>query len=378
MGTAPKSLVPDPEPDHRCGLGDSLKPRSLACACADAMLVELCFTRLRAHATAILLAASAALAAAGASAPPTDHHALAVPLFSCAAAGVCAVVTWCWGVEFGDLAVAALVVIVTLLVTLTAAASDASATSDVLLFLLPVVFAGCFLPARLAVCALLVCVGAYGWLVGRDAPGAAGIFSWISAALVLASATATVALLRRELTGTMVELASLARCDPLTGLLNRRSFDEALANELERSLRTGASCAVMMCDLDSFKAINDEHGHATGDALLERVASDLLAGVRAIDTVARIGGEEFALLLIDCETAAAARVAERLRRRVGAKHEGSPDVTISVGVADSSLAISAPELLAHADRALYDAKEKGRNRVHSAASPAEQSFGLAA
>ena len=95
----------------------------------------------------------------------------------------------------------------------------------------------------------------------------------------------------------MLELAGLARRDPLTGLLNRRSFDQALATELERCVRSGGTCSLLMCDLDHFKAINDLHGHATGDAVLERVAGDLLAGVRAIDTVARVGGEELALLL---------------------------------------------------------------------------------
>jgi diguanylate cyclase (GGDEF)-like protein len=133
-----------------------------------------------------------------------------------------------------------------------------------------------------------------------------------------------------------------------------------------------------MCDLDHFKAVNDLHGHATGDAVLERVAGDLLAGVRAIDTVARVGGEELALLLVDCPGARAKRVAERLRRRVARDPVDAPRVTISIGVADSSLTMGAEALLAHADRALYEAKRAGRNRVCCATAPPERPLELVA
>jgi diguanylate cyclase (GGDEF)-like protein len=330
--------------------------------------MDLGLARIRALATAILLAASAALAVAGLSASGRDLDALLMPLIACTVAVLCALVTWRWGVQFGDRALAVLVVVVTGLVTMTAAVGDVSPRSDVVLFLLPVVFAACFLPARLAGYTLFACVAAYGWLLGRKL-GGAGFVPWTSATLVLTSACATVALLRHELMKTLVDLAGLARCDPLTGLLNRRSFDQALDHELERSLRSGSTCTILMCDLDHFKRINDAHGHATGDAVLARVAEDLLAGVRAIDTVARIGGEELALLLIDCAAPTAARVAERLRRRVARERDGSPAVTISIGIADSSLAMGAPELLGHADRALYDAKRAGRNRVCCAQAP---------
>jgi len=343
-------------------LRDSLRTRATPRTAADAIGMDLGLPRLRAHATAMLLAASAALAAAGATAP-RDHRGLVVPLAACALAGLCAFVTWFRGEQFGDLTVVGLVLIIALLVTLTAAVSDADATSDVLLFLLPVVFGACFLPARLAICALVGCSAAYAWLVGRQMSATTAIVWWTSATLVLASATATVAVLRRELSATLLELAGLARCDPLTGLLNRRGFDDALIRELERCERSNGTCAVLMCDLDHFKQVNDSHGHIVGDRVLARVAGILLEGVRGIDTVARIGGEEIAVLLVDCTSEEAVGVADRLRRQVAASDRGEPPVTISIGIADSALSATAVELLAQADRALYFAKRAGRDRV---------------
>jgi diguanylate cyclase (GGDEF)-like protein len=180
---------------------------------------------------------------------------------------------------------------------------------------------------------------------------------------VFSSATATVAVLRHELTATLVELSGLARHDALTGLVNRREFDHRLTRELERCARSQETCTVLMCDLDRFKEVNDTHGHLAGDMVLKRVARDLLAGVRTVDTVARVGGEEIAVLLLDCHAADAQDVAERLRRAVALSREGEPAITISIGVADSSEASSLPELLAAADRALYEAKRAGRDRV---------------
>jgi diguanylate cyclase (GGDEF)-like protein len=118
-----------------------------------------------------------------------------------------------------------------------------------------------------------------------------------------------------------------------------------------------------MCDLDRFKEVNDTHGHLAGDIVLKRVARVLLAGVRAIDTVARVGGEEMAVLLLDCDAANAQEVAERLRRAVAQARDGEPAITISIGVADSNEASSLPQLLAAADGALYQAKRAGRDRV---------------
>jgi diguanylate cyclase (GGDEF)-like protein len=320
----------------------------------------------------MLLAASAALAVIGATEPHADHGALAVRIGACGLALLCAIATWRSGDQFGDLTLAALVVIVTLLVTLSAAVSHASAANEVMLFLLPAVFAACFLEPIFAVCALVACSAAYGWLVSREASPVTGLLWWTSSTIVLSSAAATVVVLRRELTAALTVLARLAECDPLTGLPNRRSFDERLARELERCAAASETCSILMCDLDHFKAINDAHGHAVGDEVLKRVAADLVSGVRAFDTVARVGGEEIAVLLVGCDRKTATAIAERLRRHVARTMPTAPLVAISIGVADSGLSDEPTELLAHADRALYAAKRAGRDRVYQATADARR------
>jgi len=167
-------------------------------------------------------------------------------------------------------------------------------------------------------------------------------------------------------------LADLARRDALTGLANRRAFEEALQREVARARRTGAALAVVALDIDHFKRVNDTHGHAAGDLVLAEVAARAQRALRAEDLLARIGGEELAALLPGATLAAAAEVAERIRHAVGDR--GIPvaataiDVTVSLGCA----ALLADEregaaLLARADARLYDAKRAGRNRVVCAA-----------
>lgn len=169
------------------------------------------------------------------------------------------------------------------------------------------------------------------------------------------------------------ELEQLARTDGLTGLLNRRSFDEALVREWRRAVRYRQPLALIILDVDHFKHYNDQNGHPAGDELLQSVAQLISRRVRAIDVVARYGGEEFALLLPETSGAAALHLAERIRQDVarqdfpGGPRQPSGRVTISLGVAaypDS--ASTAEELLHEADQALYRAKAGGRNRVEGA------------
>lgn len=161
----------------------------------------------------------------------------------------------------------------------------------------------------------------------------------------------------------------LAVTDPLTGVANRRAFLELLENEYSRALRGGDSLAVLMLDLDHFKAINDNHGHAAGDTVLTQASSILQKTVREVDRVGRLGGEEFAVLLPQTSAREALEVAERCRRALCQEpviHQGtSIDISASLGVcglpADSVQ--RATRLLELADDALYRAKEAGRNRV---------------
>lgn len=171
------------------------------------------------------------------------------------------------------------------------------------------------------------------------------------------------------------QLRKLARTDPLTGLPNRRHFDEAKDNEMRRAKRHNERLALLICDIDCFKDYNDHYGHAMGDRCLIAVAQALQANLgRAGDLVARIGGEEFSILLPGTNTAEAQNMAERLRDAVagcGIEHLHSPAasvVTISVGLAVYSPGSDEDfdALFAQADQALYRAKASGRNRVAGA------------
>lgn len=164
------------------------------------------------------------------------------------------------------------------------------------------------------------------------------------------------------------EINRRARTDALTGLANRRQFEERLERIVAETNRFGGSCALVVIDIDRFKHVNDTYGHRAGDDVLRRVALLLQQAVRVVDLCARYGGEEMALLLPQTDLEGAVRLAERLRESVAARpihasgHEVS--ITISLGVAAyPEGARDGDELFAAADRALYDAKRLGRNRV---------------
>lgn len=164
----------------------------------------------------------------------------------------------------------------------------------------------------------------------------------------------------------------LAVTDPLTGLFNRRYA----ARHLERTARTGRPFAVLVLDVDRFKEINDRHGHAAGDDVLRALAKRLRAGLRDVDMLARIGGEEFLVILPETRPRGARRVAERLRRLVARTPfvlAGGAErtlVTVSVGLTDGGSDVpSLDGLIARADEALYAAKAEGRNRVRHALPP---------
>ncbi|MFO1310894.1 MAG: diguanylate cyclase [Burkholderiales bacterium] len=155
--------------------------------------------------------------------------------------------------------------------------------------------------------------------------------------------------------------------DALTGLANRRRLDQRLADEFALALRHGRPLAVAMADLDHFKAVNDRFSHAVGDAALRATAKILASQVRHTDLVARFGGEEFVVLLVETDLEAAQRVCEKLREAV-AQHNWSAihpslSLTISIGVTADTSVPTHDRMLAAADRNLYAAKAAGRNRV---------------
>jgi diguanylate cyclase (GGDEF)-like protein len=161
-----------------------------------------------------------------------------------------------------------------------------------------------------------------------------------------------------------------AKIDVLTGLPNRRYFDEVLAIERPRR-RVGDGMGILMVDIDHFKILNDRFGHATGDRVLRAVAGAIAQGVREDDTPARYGGEEFAVLLRRASAEQAMEVGERIRRSVVGLHPASlgidEPVTVSVGVAIAAAdEVAIPGLVERADQALYRAKRLGRDRVVAA------------
>jgi len=165
-----------------------------------------------------------------------------------------------------------------------------------------------------------------------------------------------------------------AFCDHLTGVANRRAFFEAAELELQRNRRAPRPTALILIDADHFKGVNDRHGHPGGDAALRQLGLLLSATFRQVDVVARVGGEEFAVLLPSSTLEGAARVAERLRRLVAAqpvRFDGADiTLTISAGVAASDgEELDLDTLMKRADQALYAAKAGGRNRIECWAPP---------
>jgi diguanylate cyclase (GGDEF)-like protein len=157
----------------------------------------------------------------------------------------------------------------------------------------------------------------------------------------------------------------LATRDSLTGLANRRLFDESLHREVARAQRLGAPLSLLVLDVDHFKQVNDTYGHQTGDAVLREVADALVSNTKNYDVTARYGGDEFVVLLPGCTRDDAVRVAERVRAGIAHAVDEAP-VTISAGLASlPDNASDAERLMAAADAALYEAKRTGRDRVSS-------------
>jgi diguanylate cyclase (GGDEF)-like protein len=208
------------------------------------------------------------------------------------------------------------------------------------------------------------------WLLVVRDPGRPGADLPVMIAIVGISLAALLAALvlvwsRHE---RMLELARQASQDPLTGLKNRRRFEEELRAELARSHRYGVAGAMLMLDLDRFKRVNDTLGHQAGDRVLADIAVALRGRARETDVVARLGGDEFAVVLPRCDLAEAEEVAGEIATAIRQRIETEPDVpptTASIGIAPfgTGLRLSYEAVLARADAALYEAKGSGRDTV---------------
>jgi diguanylate cyclase (GGDEF)-like protein len=205
----------------------------------------------------------------------------------------------------------------------------------------------------------------------RDEPIVLTSWAWLGFDLLLPVVGALLLRAIAQRDEALAGMAALAETDALTGLRNRRGFLAAAEAALARAVRHGERASVVMLDLDRFKAINDAHGHAAGDAVLRATAEVLQSMLRGGDLAGRLGGEEFALLLPGASAEVAAGAAERLRRALTARvphPDARARVTASFGVATVELRAAVPEAaleaaLREADAALYAAKRGGRDRI---------------
>ena len=257
------------------------------------------------------------------------------------------------------------------LVTALAYFSGETPSPLIFFYLWVFLFSAYFFSTRAAIVQVAYVGVAYGALLIAHPPTGSAAAWWIVAMGTLIVAAAIIVTMRTRVEMLIARLFDAARTDPLTKLSNRRGFRELLDLELERARRGETALTVLVGDVDHFKEVNDRCGHHVGDAALQRLAGILTQGIRKLDAAARIGGEEFALVLPDTGAEDAFLIAERLRVAIR-DHFGQDTVpiTISFGVACyPAHGETAASLLRAADEALYGAKESGRNRtvIHSVA-----------
>ncbi|HET9167986.1 MAG TPA: GGDEF domain-containing protein [Actinospica sp.] len=237
-----------------------------------------------------------------------------------------------------------------------------------LLLTWPVAFTAAVLSARVAWITLGVTSVAFAVLASVSR-GVDGLVLWVEVCAALTVICVMVTRLQAQSNRLRAALANLARTDPLTELLNRRGFDEALAREHSRHARGGPPMGLLLIDIDHFKQVNDSWGHQAGDDALRRLGALLTDSFRTMDVVGRIGGEEFGVLIPDCGPGQAGARAQELcdTVRVRAREWPHP-ITVSVGVATGPDPRATPEdLFARADAGLYAAKATGRDRVGTVA-----------
>jgi diguanylate cyclase (GGDEF)-like protein len=216
-----------------------------------------------------------------------------------------------------------------------------------------------FLPYMVVACAAVIVPE-----LGRSSGGQLGdlvseLALWLGASLFLMAVMFNLRQHRAELQADTAEAKELARVDTLTGLGNRRAFEEAVAAEVSRSARTETPLSLMICDLDSFKEINDRHGHLAGDDCLRQVADTLRGELRLADNAFRWGGDEFVVLLPGTDGPAAHGVGSRVERAVSrtcSRPDGAP-LELTTGIAEVREGMTVQELLATADLGLRERKE---------------------
>jgi diguanylate cyclase (GGDEF)-like protein len=232
-------------------------------------------------------------------------------------------------------------------------------------YLLPILASAYFGSARRLAVDLCVCGVTLGAVLALWVDPGVRTVVWIGTIIPAVCIALVVASLKRRLDDQVDGLRSLADTDPLSGLLNHGAFGAALERTLDGFHATGRGATLLLLDIDHFKSVNDRFGHQEGDRMLRLVSDLLTEHKRRDDLLGRVGGEEFALLLPDADPAAARRVADRIREAVRAATGSTPaSLTLSVGIAALSPAVASSHALLHAaDRALYVAKDRGRDQA---------------
>lgn len=244
-------------------------------------------------------------------------------------------------------------------------AVEATATGSPFFYLWPGLIAACFMRGRevlLTLCWIAACFAVVlaVWVDTSDGD----VILFVDAVAAIGITCALVFVLKQRVLALVDRLHHASRTDPLTGVLNRRAFEEAGAAQAAQAAVRGTPYVLALMDLDHFKAVNDRLGHAAGDRALVRFTEIVLKEKRHDDVFGRLGGEEFGLLLAATDLPGAHRFADRLRSTIQSHTAGDEaGLTVSIGLAEHRPGDTLEELMRAADAGLYAAKDSGRNRV---------------
>lgn len=321
-----------------------------------------------AHIAGALLSAGAALAGIAVALPPAAQHSDTLVLVCGAIAAAAGIGLFVAKRPVPEWMLGAVVAFGTALITLATyeGGHDTGTSDNEMLYVWVAFYAFYFFALRHALLQLALVGGAYAALLTTEGVAFGdGVTRWIVTLGTLAVGGAIIYRLRSSLKRLVGELTDRARVDSLTGLLNRHALEERALVEFARSRREGRPVALLVCDVDDFKTINDTLGHPAGDQVLRRVAGVLSGETRQVDAVARVGGDEFALLLPGADALNATATASRLRLAIRHSAGAAPlRLTASVGVAvGPHEGDSLDELWQAADRAMYEAKRGGGDAV---------------